>query len=226
MSKQRANATTNEERPQPQNEEQTSGCAEVSGEAAVEAAAAAAAAETVHGAVVEEYKARISTLASELSDLKDQYLRKAAEFENFRKRMTREKQESIEFANQSLLLDLIPVIDDFERAIKSSEASMDYASFHEGISMIEKRLVSTLESKWGLKRFDSAGEAFDPNRHEAIMVENSADVEDATVGEDFLRGYTLKERVVRSAKVKVLMPASSNADQSAAENNSASGGQS
>lgn len=156
--------------------------------------------------VQEELGAKNAALEAELSNLKDQYLRKAAEFENFRKRMSKEKQDAIDFANQNLLLDLIPVIDDFERAIKSSEASRDYTSLHEGISLIEKRLVTQLENKWGLVRFDSAGQEFDPNKHEAIMMEKSPDVEEPTVAEDFLKGYTLKERVVRSAKVKVLMP--------------------
>jgi molecular chaperone GrpE len=83
---------------------------------------------------------------------------------------------------------------------------VDFANFCEGISLIEKRLSTQLENKWGLKRFDSAGEVFDPNRHEAIMMEKSPDVSEPTVQEDFLKGYTLKDRVVRSAKVKVLMP--------------------
>ncbi|MDR2094265.1 MAG: nucleotide exchange factor GrpE [Treponema sp.] len=156
----------------------------------------------------------IAALQAELAEVKDQYLRKAAEFENFRKRMNREKQDAIEFANQSLLLDLIPIIDDFERALKSAEGSnspsqqqpVDFANFCEGISLIEKRLSTQLENKWRLKRFDSAGEVFDPNRHEAIMMEKSPEVSEPTVQEDFLKGYTLKDRVVRSAKVKVLMP--------------------
>ncbi|MDR1177743.1 MAG: nucleotide exchange factor GrpE [Spirochaetaceae bacterium] len=150
---------------------------------------------------------QIASLSAALADLNDQYLRKAADFENFRKRMNREKQDAIDFANQNLLLDLIPVIDDFERAIKSAESSRDFDSFYEGIGMIEKRLVSQLESKWGLVRFDSAGAPFDPGRHEAIMMEKNAEVTEPTVAEDFLKGFLLKDRVIRSAKVKVLMPA-------------------
>ncbi len=72
--------------------------------------------------------------------------------------------------------------------------------------MIEKRLTGTLEAKWGLKRFSAAGEPFDPNKHEAVMMEKSPDVSEAVVQEDFMRGYLLKERVIRAAKVKVLMP--------------------
>jgi molecular chaperone GrpE len=154
----------------------------------------------------------IADLEAQLAETKDQYLRKAADFENFRKRMIREKQDAIDFANQALLLDLIPVIDDFERAIQSAATSEDFKSLYEGISMIEKRLTSQLESKWGLKRFDSAGEAFDPNRHEALMMEKSAEVSEPVVKEDLLKGYTLKDRVIRSAKVKVVMPETGAAD--------------
>jgi len=149
---------------------------------------------------------RVAELEAQLADTRDQLLRKAADFENFRKRMNQEKQSSIEYANQNLLLDIIPIIDDFERAIQSGESSTDYTGLLEGVRMIEKRFAGQLESKWGLKRFNSAGELFDPNIHEAVMMEKSPDVSEATVQEDFSRGYMLKERVIRAAKVKVLMP--------------------
>ena len=149
---------------------------------------------------------KIAELEAQLAETRDQLLRKAADFENFRKRMNQEKQNAIEYANQSLLLDIIPVIDDFERAIQSAEKSADLNAFIEGVKMIEKRLTNQLESKWGLKRFSSAGELFDPNMHEALMVEKSSDVTEAVVQEDLIRGYLLKDRVIRAAKVKVLMP--------------------
>jgi molecular chaperone GrpE len=164
----------------------------------------------VEGAESPDAAAQAAALKDQLAEANDQYLRKAAEFENFRKRMNREKQEAIDFANQTLLLDLIPIIDDLDRAIKSAEntgsASPEFTSLYEGIGMIEKRLISQLENKWGLKRFDSAGEAFDPTRHEAIMMEKSAEISEPLVAEDFIKGYILKDRVIRSAKVKVLMP--------------------
>jgi molecular chaperone GrpE len=155
---------------------------------------------------------KIAELEAKCAELNDQYLRKAADFENFRKRMNQEKQNAIEFANQNLLLDIIPVIDDFERAIKAAESAGDsspeFKTLFEGVSMIEKRLTSQLESKWGLKRFDSAGEVFDPNRHEALMMDKSPDVAEPQVQEDLIKGYTLKDRVIRAAKVKVVMPES------------------
>jgi molecular chaperone GrpE len=155
---------------------------------------------------------KIAELEEQLTGYHDQLLRKAADFENFRKRMNQEKQNAIEFANQTLLLDIIPVIDDFERAIQSAEASAELAELPagkamlDGITMIEKRLTGQLEAKWGLKRFNSAGEPFDPNRHEAMLMEKSSDVQEPVVQEDFVKGYMLKERVIRAAKVKVIMP--------------------
>jgi molecular chaperone GrpE len=153
---------------------------------------------------------KVAALEAQLAEARDQFLRKAADFENFRKRITREKQEAIEFANQNLLLDLILIIDDLERAMKAAESaaspSPDFTGLCEGIGMIEKRLVSLLEHKWALKRFDSAGAAFDPTRHEAIMMEKSGEITEPVVQEDFIKGYMLKDRVIRSAKVKVLMP--------------------
>jgi molecular chaperone GrpE len=162
--------------------------------------------ENTREAVLGSNDMKITALEGEIADLKDQYLRKIADFENFRKRMNREKQDAIDFANQSLLFDLVQVMDDFERALKSAEMSNDFQSFYEGVSMIEKQLSSQLENKWDLKRFDSVGALFDPNRHEALMVEKSTEVNETTVAEDLVKGYTLKDRVIRAAKVKVIMP--------------------
>jgi molecular chaperone GrpE len=150
---------------------------------------------------------KTAELEAQLAETRDQLLRKAADFENFRKRMNQEKTSAVEYANQSLLLDIIPIIDDFERAIQAGENSTDLPGFLEGVKMIEKRLSSQLENKWGLKRFNSVGEPFDPNKHEALMMEKSPEVDEAVVQEDLVKGYLLKERVIRAAKVKVLMPA-------------------
>jgi molecular chaperone GrpE len=164
---------------------------------------------------------KVAALEAQLAEARDQFLRKAADFENFRKRINREKQEAIEFANQNLLLDLIPIIDDLERAVKSAESaaspSADFTGLCEGIGMIEKRLISQLEHKWALKRFDSAGAVFDPTRHEAIMMEKSGEISEPVVQEDFIKGYMLKDRVIRSAKVKVLMPETPQAEGEPAE---------
>lgn len=155
---------------------------------------------------VAQLRARVQELEHENSELKDQYLRKQADFENFRKRMTREKADAIAYANKQLLLDILQIIDDFERAIKSAEESRDFDSFHEGVALIEKQFTSMLERKWGLKRFDSEGEEFDPQKHEAVMTGEDGDHDHPVVLEDYQKGYFLNGKVLRSAKVKVSVP--------------------
>jgi len=155
---------------------------------------------------------RISELEEENRDLKEQLLRKQAEFENFRKRLLRDKEDSIRYGNSNLLLDLVTVMDDFERAIKSSEESKDFDSFHSGVEMIEKQMASLLERKYGLKRFESVGEVFDPEKHEAITMEDSVKHKKMVVMEDFQKGYLLHERVLRHSKVKVANPVKKLAD--------------
>jgi len=166
-----------------------------------------------------DFDAQVSDLEAEIQDLTNQLLRKSADFDNYRKRMLREKEEFASFANRELLQDLLPIIDDFERAIKSSEDSNDFEAFHNGVSMIEKQFASMLERKWKLQRFDSVGEEFDPQRHEAMMTEERADHEQSMVLEDFQKGYLLNEKVLRPAKVKVSVPVAG-AQQSENEQNS------
>jgi len=196
-------------------QENAEGAEQNAGEVQGEAQANDAAAEPEAGPAGQEQLTaeQVRELQTKLAEMNDQYLRKAADFENFRKRMNREKQELTEFANQNLILDLLPVLDDFERAIKSAETSRDFASFFEGIIMIQKQFTSLLENKWGLRPFDSTGELFDPNRHEAIQMEKAAGVAEAVVKEDYVKGYYLRERVIRCAKVKVLMPDGEDAPQ-------------
>ncbi len=153
-----------------------------------------------------ELKECMEILEEENSDLKDQLLRKSADFENFRKRMFREKEEGIKYANSALLAEMITIIDDFERAIQSAGESKDFNSFHTGVAMIEKQLVSMLEKNWGLKRFASTGEEFDPEKHQAIAIEETDEHDKSVVLEDYQKGYVLHDRVLRPAKVKVSKP--------------------
>ncbi|MBU0927300.1 MAG: nucleotide exchange factor GrpE [Spirochaetes bacterium] len=154
---------------------------------------------------VNEGATKIADLEAEVSSLKDQYLRKLADYENFRKRMFREKEDAVKFANSQILGDLVNVVDDFDRAVQSSELSKDFSSLHDGVDMIRKGLLGLLESKYGLQRFDSVGVAFDPNLHEAVM-SDSGECAEPYVVEEFIKGYKLRDRVLRSAKVKVRMP--------------------
>ncbi len=157
----------------------------------------------------EDLLERIQQLEQEVKESQDQLLRKAAEFENSRKRLAREKEESIKYANAALLGDVVPIIDDFERAIQSAADSRDFDAFHTGVSMIEKQMVSMLERNWGLKRFSANGEPFDPEKHEAIAVEETDQHDSEIVLEDYQKGYYLHDRVLRPAKVKVARPIAS-----------------
>lgn len=155
----------------------------------------------------EKLKKEIESLKEENSSLKDQYLRKQADFENFRKRMTREKQEAIRYSNKDLILDLVTIIDDFERAIKSADESPNLESFKEGIAMIEKQFTTMLQNKWGLMKINPQDSEFDPQEHEAMMMEESEEHDEPQVMEVYQTGYKLHDRVIRPAKVKVSRPA-------------------
>lgn len=177
------------------------------GESTDEALKATVAALAASQKAVNEGATRIAALEAEVSSLKDQYLRKLADYENFRKRMFREKEDSVKYANTQILGDLVTIVDDFDRAVQSSELSRDFDSLHNGVDMIRKTLLGVLESKYGLERFDSLGTAFDPNMHEAVMSEQGA-CDEPCVVEEFIKGYRLRDRILRSAKVKVRMPLS------------------
>jgi molecular chaperone GrpE len=150
--------------------------------------------------------AELQAVTAERDDLKDQLLRKAADFDNYRKRMMKEKDEARQFANSALLEDLTQVLDDFERAIRSSEAAKDYDSFHNGIVMIEGQFASMLERKYHLKRVESLGQPFQPEHHEAIAMEPAEEGKESVVVEEYQKGYLLHDRVLRTAKVKVGHP--------------------
>lgn len=153
-----------------------------------------------------ELEGRAAALTEECSSLKDQYLRKLADYENFRKRMFRERDDSLKYANAGLLGDLVPILDDFDRAVASAEHAKDYQVLHDGVLIIRRQLGQTLEGKYGLLRYECVGQAFDPNVHEAVATEPGP-VAEPTVAEELLPGYRLHDRIVRTAKVRVRMPA-------------------
>lgn len=136
-------------------------------------------------------------------ELNDRFMRLYAEFENFRRRTNKEKIDIIATANGGLLKDILPVLDDFERAIANNETATDIAAVKEGFSLIFNKLRSTLESK-GLKPMQAKGEAFDSELHEAIAnVPAPSDAEKGKVIDDVEKGYYLNDKVIRFAKVVV-----------------------
>ena len=128
----------------------------------------------------------------------DRFLRKQAEFENFRRRTTREKEEVLQFAAMEIIRSLVPVLDDFERAVKTPAEGADY---RKGIELIYKRLYDTLV-KDGLTPIESLGKKFDPHLHQAVDTVKGQG-EDQTIVEEYQRGYEFKGRLLRPAMVKV-----------------------
>ena len=141
-------------------------------------------------------------LQAENAELKEKILRMAAENQNTRKRLVKQQQDAFKYRHQDILRDLAEVMDNFERAIESSIDSRDFDTFHEGILMIEKQFSGMLTERIG-----SEGEAYDPAAHEAMMLEESSDVEVETIKQVFQAGYRLHERILRPAKVVVYKPA-------------------
>lgn len=173
------------------------------------AAAAAGQVETVPltGEQIEDLKNR----AAKADENWDRLLRTTADFDNFKKRAAREKTESVQYANFSLLQKLLPVLDNFEMALAAaqtaastpqSNAGDKLASFQSGIVMIQQQLKNAL-AETGLEEIDASGKPFDPNIHEAISQMESADVPEGNVLQQVRKGYKLKERLLRPAGVVV-----------------------
>ncbi|MBQ7881316.1 MAG: nucleotide exchange factor GrpE [Treponema sp.] len=148
---------------------------------------------------------KIAELEKQIADLNDKYIRTVAENDNWRKRMIQQKDEAVAYANASLLGDLLESLDNFDRTVEAAEIATDAKSIADGVKMINKSLVSMLETKYNLVGYGAKGDAFDPDIHEAIG-KAEGDVKVPELQEVYLKGYKLKERVIRHAKVMVLMP--------------------
>jgi len=155
--------------------------------------------ETADGATL---LAKYRELEDELSETQERVLRTAADAENFKKRLQREKEEQTRYANESLMRELLPVIDNLERALEHSEAGADQGGLLEGLNMTLKGFLDTL-TRFGCTPVETAGKPFDPNFHEAVSQEESADHEPNTVLRELQKGYMLKERLLRPAMVLV-----------------------
>ncbi|MFV1950443.1 MAG: nucleotide exchange factor GrpE [Nitrospinota bacterium] len=132
----------------------------------------------------------------------DKLLRLHAEFENYKKRISKERIEFAKFVNENLLKELLPVLDNLERAVNSAKNDKVFDSLKEGVDMTLKQFTGVLE-KAGLKEITSIGETFDPNRHEALLMIESDEHEKNTIVEEHQKGYLLNNRVLRPSKVVV-----------------------
>ena len=138
-------------------------------------------------------------LAAAKADLEDRMLRARAEFDNARRRGESERSEFLQFAAMDLIKELLPVVDDFERALKVETADRDYAK---GVELIYQRLVETLK-KIGLEPIDTTGQRFDPNLHQAVDRVETEEADDMAILSEYQRGYNFKGKLLRPAMVKV-----------------------
>lgn len=138
----------------------------------------------------------------EVEEHRDRYLRAAAEFDNARKRAAREREEYTRYANESLLRELLPVLDNFERALQAARGEPAAAAVTAGVELIQRELLRVLE-KFGVTSFTSVGQPFDPERHEAIARVPAQGRPEGTVADETARGYLLNGRVLRPAMVTV-----------------------
>ncbi|MDR3223829.1 MAG: nucleotide exchange factor GrpE [Methanobrevibacter sp.] len=147
----------------------------------------------------EELENELDQLKSDLIDKNEENLRLRAEFENFEKRNERHNQDIINFANEELIMNILDSYEDLERALNQSK-NMD--ELKNGVALIYSKLKNVLE-KEGLKEIKAKGVKFDPFKHEALMVEDKNDCEDGIIVEELMKGYTLKDKVIKYSKVKV-----------------------
>jgi len=163
--------------------------------------------------IKEEFKAlkqKLEEKTSEAEEYKNLAQRIKAEFDNYKKRVLKENEERIKLANEALIQEILPILDAFERGLNVKnmvENNEKFASFYEGMEMIYKRLKDLLAT-YGLKEIDALNKPFDPQYHDALMMEQSDKYKEETVIEVLEKGYMLNDKVLRPAKVKVGKPLS------------------
>lgn len=144
----------------------------------------------------------VAALKEELEAEQNKYLRLLADYDNFKRRAQKDRQDAEKFRSQSLLVDLLPVMDNFDRALSVETKSEESASLLKGVEMVQKSLLEAVKRE-GLEEIKALGEPFDPNFHQAVMQEKDETAEPGIVLMELQKGYTLKGRVLRPAMVKV-----------------------
>ena len=162
-------------------------------------------------ALSEQQLAELRDKAAKAQGYYEQLLRTAADLENYKKRAARERQDAVRFANESLLEKILPVLDNFEMALTAANApNTTVESLQAGVNMIQQQLKSAL-AEAGLEEINAAGQPFDPNFHEAISQQESADAPEGQVVQQVRKGYKLRDRLLRPASVIVAKKPAGNA---------------
>ena len=151
---------------------------------------------------IEELKKKLEEKEKEFKEHHDRLLRLAADFDNYKKRATREKEDWTKFANEDLIKAILPFIDNLERAVNHAQKVADTGVLIEGVRLTLQQLLQAL-NKFGLSSFESVGKPFDPAMHEAMLVVETNQHEPNQVMEEFQKGYLLNNRLLRPATVSV-----------------------
>jgi molecular chaperone GrpE len=144
----------------------------------------------------------LQQLQRENETLQDRLLRTAAEFDNYRKRSERERRDIVEYAAYDVVLELLPIVDNLERALQAPNGGPEIEAFRKGVELIHKQMLDTLRKR-GVTPIDAVGADFDPNLHQAVIHEESEQHRDGEVMEELQRGYRMGERLLRASMVKV-----------------------
>jgi molecular chaperone GrpE len=150
----------------------------------------------------ENLRKELDNLKKQLDEEKDRHLRLNADFDNFKKRTLKEREEFIKYANEKLILELIDVWESLERGIENAKKTNNNVKLIEGIELVHKQFKNVLE-KNGMTSIKALGEKFDPYKHEAMMQTFTDECEEDTILEEFARGYILNGKVIRYSKVRV-----------------------
>ena len=156
---------------------------------------------------IEKLKAELEEERMKTAAEREQHLRALADFANYRRRHEEEQARIVQFATQNLIVKILPVIDNFERALESAEQNHSFESLVEGVRLTIKQLRDILDQE-GVKQIESVGQQFDPSVHEAVMRLETEEYPENTVVEELQSGYTYGDRVIRPALVKVAVPPS------------------
>lgn len=151
---------------------------------------------------LQQLREKVQALTDENAQLKDQMMRSFADIQNMRKRFAQEKASMAQFATEELIVELLPVLDNFERAIAAAESGGSFEGLIEGVKAIDRQLRDTLEKR-KLTRIETIGKSFDPDLHFALATEETEEVPENTVTHEIEAGYMLAQKVVRPAKVRV-----------------------
>jgi molecular chaperone GrpE len=154
--------------------------------------------------------AEVADLRRQLADKNDRLLRALAEADNIRRRAQRDREDAVRYAAEALVRDLIPILDNFDRALDAARGAGESSVIVDGIELIRRELVKALE-RHGVTRYSALGQRFDPNQHEAIARVVSVDKEPDTVVGETVPGYSLRGRVIRPAQVAVAAAPDENA---------------